>query len=153
MESANPPSFVWHEHRKRPNWIITCCVALGCGAGGYYVASLSNPAKEQTRPDLQKAELTTGMPEKDKQKPGVVAMREETRAPVPPVVVLNPGAGDRGNTDQPKETDSAATASRVGGAQKARRGADDGDEMHRSRRPQPTAYRSYKDLRNYTLNR
>ena len=95
-----------------------------------------------------------GVPAKDKEMPGVVTMREETRVPVPPVVVLNPGAADsRKTADRPKQTGSAAIVSRGAGTQELRRGAEDGDEVHGSRRPRLTAYRNYKDLRDYTLNR
>lgn len=153
LESAYPPSFVWHEHRKRPTWTFTCCVALGCGAGGYYLATLSNPvAREQARSDLTKAELTTGVQEKaNNQKPDAVAAREETRVPVPPVVILNPGTADSGEkAGRPKTTSSSATVSSSRAAPGARRS---GDDSERSSRSHPTSYRSYKDLRDFTLNR
>jgi hypothetical protein len=150
LEAVSPPSFVWHEHRTRPNWLFTRCVALGCGAGGYYLATLSDPvAQEQTRPNPQKVELARGVQEKDNnQKPET---REETRAPVPPVVVLNPGTADSSEkTDRPKTTSSAAIVSSSRAAPGARRS---GDESGRSTRSRPTSYRSYKDLRDFTLNR
>lgn len=154
LEAVTPSSFVWHEHRKRPTWIFACCVALGCGAGGYYLATLFNPvAQEQTRSDPQKVELATGAEEKaDNQTPEAVAeTRQETRAPVPPVVVLNPGTADSSEkTDRPKTTSSAATVSSSRATPGARRSGDDSEHSSRSR---PTSYRSYKDLRDFTLNR
>lgn len=153
-QAVSPPSFVWHEHRTRPSWLFTCCVALGCGAGGYYLATLPNPlAREQTRSDPPKLELTTGVQEKDdNQKPEVVAeTRQKTLAPVPPVVVLNPDTGDNSEkTDRPKSTSSAATVSSSRAEPGTRRTGDDSERSSHSR---PTSYRSYKDLRDFTLNR
>jgi hypothetical protein len=154
LAAASPPSFVWHEHRTRPNWLFTCCVALACGVGGYYLATLSKPeAQEQLRSEVHKMEMVTGVQEKDaNQKPEVVAKtHEETRATVPPVVVLNPGTAESvEKSDRPQTTISAAPNSSSRATPGARR---NGDDRHHSSRSRPTSYRSYKDLRDFTLNR
>jgi hypothetical protein len=112
------------------------------------LASLSHPATENIQAGLQATKTSNSMPAKDEQKPSVVTMREEARAPATPVV-LNPGA----TKDQPKETAPAVTKSRATNAQHARRSTDYGADGGPTSRHQPTAYRSYKDLRNFTLNR
>jgi hypothetical protein len=115
---------------------------LACGAAGYYLATLSKP-EPQGQTDAQKVELATGVEKKDNnQAPAVLAETQEgTRAPVSPVVVLNPGTADSAEKSNRSETTkSAATRG-------ARRSGDD------SSRSRPTSYRSYKDLRNFTLNR
>jgi hypothetical protein len=123
--------------------------------GGYYLATLSKPeAQEQTRSDAQKVELATGVHEKDNNQTAESYRKkthEETRAPVPPVVVLNPGTADSGEiTVRPPTTSSAAPVSSSRAAPRARRS---GGHRHHSSRSHPTSYRSYKDLRDFTLTR
>jgi hypothetical protein len=151
-ESVYPRSFVWHAHRVGPGWVASRCGALAWGVMVYYVAGPSHLVLDKIQLSPQATEAAQTLPATDEYKPAVVTMREEPSAPVTPVV-LNPGAGDSGENDQPKDTDSAGTRSRAIGAQSVRRSVDDGPNAMRPSRQQPTAYRSYKDLRNFTLNR
>ena len=148
LEELSPSSFVWRDYRKRPNWVFTCCFALGCGAGGYYLATVSNP---MTRSDPQQVEQTTGVQveKPDNRKPDDVAARKETPATVPPVVVLNRGTADSSEkTNRLTPMNSAAAPSRSRATPRTRRSGD-----HSASRSWPTSYRSYKDLRDFTLNR
>ncbi len=151
-ESVYPGAFVWRAHREGPSWVLSCCVALACGVGGYYLASPSQPLTEKIEASLEGTRAAQSFPTKDEDNPAAVKTWEDTRAPVTPVV-LNPGAGDNRENVQPKETSPPVTKSRATNAQHARRSADNGADSAPPSRHQPTAYRSYKDLRNFTLNR
>lgn len=142
-------SFVWNAHRVGPGWRASCCVALACGLVGYFLASPSHRAMDKMQPSLHEMEAAQSLPAEDEPRPAVVTRREETRVPVNHVII-NPGAGDGRENDQPKD---AAQATRGSDTQHVRRSAsDDYEEMGPSSH-QPTAYRSYKDLRNFALNR
>jgi uncharacterized iron-regulated membrane protein len=152
-DSVYPRSFVWNAHRVGPGWVASFCVALACGVMAYFLASPSHRALDQLQPSLQGTEAAQSVPTKDEAKPALATMREETRTSVLPVV-LNPGAGDSRENDQRKKTAPAVTRSRAIGPQHVRRGEDDAPDGMPPPRHQPTAGRSYMDLRrNFTLNR